>query len=66
MKKWQWWIILCIFSFLCFLLFTQSWVIAAGILIMVGIHENGHLWAAKLVGARAEGFYFLPIGLIIF
>jgi len=33
---------------------------------MVGIHENGHLWAAKLVGARAEGFYFLPIGLIIF
>jgi hypothetical protein len=46
-------------------LFFYSWIVgwAAGtlILIAVGYHELCHLWAAKKLGLKTGGFYFIPM-----
>jgi Zn-dependent protease len=46
-------------------LFFYSWIVgwAAGTLILVaiGYHELCHLWAAKKLGLKTDGFYFIPM-----
>lgn len=49
---------------LCSLIFvtilTKSFILAASILAMLFVHENGHLWAARRRGLKTGGIYFLP------
>ncbi len=40
------------------LMFT--WKFAIFVMVMIGLHECGHLWAAKRCGLKTGGFYFLP------
>jgi len=40
------------------LLFT--WEFAICILVLIGIHEMGHVWAMKRFGMPTKGFYFIP------
>lgn len=37
-----------------------SWKFALLIMIAVGFHESGHVWAMKKMGLKTKGFYFLP------
>ena len=37
-----------------------SWKFAVLIMIAVGWHESGHVWAMKKVGIKTKGFYFIP------
>lgn len=36
------------------------WQLTESLLLMIGVHELGHLGAAKYLGYRTAGFYFLP------
>lgn len=36
------------------------WQLTESILLMIGLHELGHLTAAKRLGYKTAGFYFLP------
>lgn len=37
-----------------------TWKFALLIMIAIGWHESGHVWAMKKLGFRTKGFYFLP------
>lgn len=37
-----------------------SWKFALLIMIAIGFHESGHVWAMKKMGIKTKGFYFLP------
>jgi Zn-dependent protease len=37
-----------------------SWKFALLLMISVGFHESGHVWAMKKMGIKTKGFYFLP------
>jgi len=37
-----------------------SWKFALLILIAIGFHESGHVWAMKRMGIKTKGFYFIP------
>lgn len=37
-----------------------SWKFALLLMIAVGFHESGHVWAMKKTGMPTKGFYFLP------
>jgi putative peptide zinc metalloprotease protein len=37
-----------------------SWKFALLIMISIGWHESGHLWAMRRVGLTTKGFYFIP------
>lgn len=37
-----------------------TWKFALLIMIAVGFHESGHVWAMKKMGIKTKGFYFLP------
>lgn len=37
-----------------------SWKFALLLMIAVGFHESGHVWAMKKMGIKTKGFYFLP------
>lgn len=37
-----------------------SWKFALLLMVAVGFHESGHVWAMKKVGIKTKGFYFLP------
>lgn len=37
-----------------------SWKFALLIMLAVGLHESGHLWAMSRMGMRHRGFYFIP------
>lgn len=37
-----------------------SWKFALLLIIAVGFHESGHVWAMKRMGIKTKGFYFLP------
>lgn len=37
-----------------------TWKFALLILIAIGIHESGHVWAMRKLGIKTKGFYFLP------
>lgn len=55
------WIALAVLSFLFIYLLTGFWT-ALFIFAMIGLHEYGHLLAAKYVGIETGGFYFIPLG----
>lgn len=37
-----------------------NWRFALLIIIAIGFHESGHVWAMKKAGIKTKGFYFLP------
>jgi Zn-dependent protease len=37
-----------------------SWKFGLLLMIAVGFHESGHVWAMKRMGIKTKGFYFLP------
>lgn len=37
-----------------------SWKFGLLLMIAVGFHESGHVWAMKKMGIKTKGFYFLP------
>lgn len=37
-----------------------SWKFALLLMLAVGFHESGHVWAMKKMGIKTKGFYFLP------
>jgi Zn-dependent protease len=37
-----------------------SWKFALLLMIAVGFHESGHVWAMKKMGIKTKGFYFIP------
>lgn len=37
-----------------------SWKFALLLMLSVGFHESGHVWAMKRMGIKTKGFYFLP------
>jgi len=37
-----------------------SWKFALLLMVAVGFHESGHVWAMKKMGIKTKGFYFLP------
>ncbi len=37
-----------------------SWKFGVLLMIAVGFHESGHVWAMKKMGIKTKGFYFLP------
>lgn len=37
-----------------------SWKFALLLMIAVGFHESGHVWAMRRMGIKTKGFYFLP------
>ncbi|MEK9183612.1 MAG: site-2 protease family protein [Patescibacteria group bacterium] len=55
------WIVLFLLSF-AFIIWISgpAWVIWVPTLIMIGLHECGHLYAAKRFGLKTGGFYFVP------
>lgn len=50
---------LALVSFLVLTYFT-TWKFAILALMMIGIHEHGHLWAMRWYGLKTGGFYFIP------
>ncbi|MDO8425029.1 MAG: site-2 protease family protein [bacterium] len=38
-----------------------DWRFAATILLLIGIHESGHVWAMRRMGMATRGFYFVPL-----
>lgn len=53
-------IILILFNFSLYsLIFT--WKFALLIMIAIGVHESGHVWAMNKVGQPNKGFYFIPL-----
>ena len=39
---------------------TMNWRVAIILMVGVGFHECGHLWAAKKVGLKTSGFFLFP------
>lgn len=37
-----------------------TWKFALMVLVAIGFHEAGHVWAMKRMGIKTKGFYFLP------
>lgn len=37
-----------------------NWKFAVLLMLAIGWHESGHVWAMKKVGIKTKGFYFLP------
>lgn len=37
-----------------------NWKFGLLLMIAVGFHESGHVWAMKKMGIKTKGFYFLP------
>lgn len=37
-----------------------SWKFAVLLMVAIGFHESGHVWAMKRLGMKTKGFYFLP------
>jgi len=37
-----------------------DWRFAVALLLLIGIHESGHVWAMRRVGMATRGFYFIP------
>lgn len=37
-----------------------NWKFAILLMVAVGFHESGHVWAMKKKGIKTKGFYFLP------
>jgi Zn-dependent protease len=37
-----------------------SWKFALLLMVAVGFHESGHVWAMRRMGIKTKGFYFLP------
>lgn len=52
-------IILAIVSFLGYYLLT-NWKISLFLMLAVGIHECGHVWAMNKMKLENNGFYFIP------
>lgn len=40
--------------------FLFTWKFALLVLIAIGFHESGHVWAMKKMGIKTKGFYFVP------
>lgn len=38
-----------------------SWKFAIILMVSVGFHEYGHVWAMKRMGIKTKGFYFVPL-----
>jgi len=60
MKKTLTWIALAVLSFLALFWLAKSWILALAIMVMIGLHEMGHLAFAKFFKLQTGGFYFLP------
>jgi Zn-dependent protease len=41
--------------------FIFGWKVAAMILLLLFLHEGGHLWAMKRRGMKTKGMYFIPL-----
>lgn len=41
--------------------YLHSWQFAVMLMITIGLHEGGHLWAMKRSGMKTRGFYFIPL-----
>lgn len=67
-KKILKWVGLVLVSALVFWLLScgNLWFVFVLMLIMIGLHEYGHLLAAKYVGVQTAGFYFIPLGGVSF
>lgn len=37
-----------------------TWQMAVALVVFIGIHEYGHLWAMKRCGIKTKGMFFLP------
>lgn len=37
-----------------------SWKFALAIMLLLFVHESGHVWAMKRIGMKTRGFYFIP------
>src|SRR3989344_1622854 len=37
-----------------------TWPMAVALVVFIGIHEYGHLWAMKRCGIKTKGMFFLP------
>lgn len=37
-----------------------TWQMAVGLMLFIGIHEYGHLWAMHRCGVRTRGMFFVP------
>ncbi len=59
-KKIGKWLLLAVASFLVFWFLMGNWILASALMLMIGLHEGGHLWAAKWFKLKTGGFYFLP------
>lgn len=38
-----------------------TWQFALMIMLMLFVHESGHVWAMRKVGMKTKGFYFVPL-----
>lgn len=38
-----------------------DWRFAVSVLLLIGIHESGHVWAMRKMGMATRGFYFIPL-----
>lgn len=59
-KKIVRWLGLALASFAFIWFVFGNWLIALAMMLMIGLHEGGHLMAAKFFGLKTGGFYFLP------
>lgn len=59
-KKMLKWIGLTVLSFVILSFLTGPYF-AFILMFMIGLHESGHLLAAKCVGAETRGFWFVPL-----
>lgn len=39
---------------------VYTWKFGLLLMIAIGFHESGHVWAMKKMGIKTKGFYFLP------
>lgn len=39
---------------------VYTWKFAVLLMVAIGFHESGHVWAMKKMGIKTKGFYFLP------
>lgn len=37
-----------------------SWKFALAIMLLLFVHESGHVWAMRRIGIKTKGFYFIP------
>ena len=53
-------LVLAVISFVAMGLIFD-WYFAAVLLVVIWIHEQGHIWAIKRIGHNTLGFYFIPL-----